>query len=348
MPIIKVGIIGGTGYTGVELLRLLALHPFVEVQIITSRSEAGRSVSDLFPSLRGLTDLVFSEPEKGAFGQCDLVFSATPNGIAMNHAVGLMEQGVRLIDLAADFRISDVATWEQWYGLSHSCPELLSQAVYGLPEKNRETIKDARIVANPGCYPTATTLGFLPLVEAGLVDVTDLIADTKSGVTGAGRGASVANLYSEVADSFKAYAASGHRHHPEISQNLSLACEDEVSLTFVPHLTPMLRGIHATLYSRLLDSNTSLEKLHGIYEQYYEREPFVDILPLGEHPDTRSVKTSNMCRIALHKAHGSGRLVVLSVIDNLTKGAAGQAVQNMNIMFGYDEKTALCCAPVIP
>lgn len=347
---IKVGIIGGTGYTGVELLRLLVNHPNAEVVLITSRSEAGRPVVDLFPSLRGFTDLAFSKPDDGAFSGCDVVFSATPNGIAMTHARQLLDAGVRLIDLAADFRIKDVATWEQWYGMTHACPELIETAVYGLPEVNRNFVRDAQIVANPGCYPTATTLGFLPLVKNDLVDNGDLVADTKSGVTGAGRGASVANLYSEVADSFKAYAVAGHRHHPEISQNLTEVAngDSSVNLTFVPHLTPMLRGIHATLYANLTQPDMAIEAVHELFESFYAAEPFVDILPLGAHPDTRSVKTSNMCRIALHKAGGSGKLVVLSVIDNLTKGAAGQAVQNMNIMFGLDERDSLMSAAVLP
>lgn len=347
---IKVGIIGGTGYTGVELLRLLVNHPNAEVVLITSRSEAGRPVVDLFPSLRGFTDLAFSKPDDGAFSGCDVVFSATPNGIAMTHARQLLDAGVRLIDLAADFRIKDVATWEQWYGMTHACPELIETAVYGLPEVNRSFVRDAQIVANPGCYPTATTLGFLPLVKNDLVDNGDLVADTKSGVTGAGRGASVANLYSEVADSFKAYAVAGHRHHPEISQNLTEVAngDSSVNLTFVPHLTPMLRGIHATLYANLTQPDMAIEAVHELFENFYAAEPFVDILPLGAHPDTRSVKTSNMCRIALHKAGGSGKLVVLSVIDNLTKGAAGQAVQNMNIMFGLDERDSLMSAAVLP
>ena len=348
MTKIKIGIIGGTGYTGVELLRLLVTHPKAEVVLITSRSEAGREVADLFPSLRGFIDLVFSKPEPSSFNGCDVVFSATPNGIAMTHARKLMEQGVKLIDLAADFRIKDIATWEQWYGMAHACPELVEQAVYGLPELNREKIQSASLVANPGCYPTATTLGFLPLVEHGLVDLSDLIADTKSGVTGAGRGASVSNLYSEVADSFKAYAVSGHRHHPEISQNLSDVSKKQVNLTFVPHLTPMLRGIHATLYSQLHNPEQSLENIHDVFHQRFSNEPFVDVMPLGSHPDTRSVKTSNMCRLTLHKAGGSGRLVVLSVIDNLTKGAAGQAIQNMNLMFGLDETTGLMTAAALP
>lgn len=345
---IKVGIIGGTGYTGVELLRLLVLHPQVELALITSRSEAGRDVADLFPSMRGFTDLKFSDPAVVSFNACDVVFSATPNGIAMTQARRLMELGVRLIDLAADFRIKDVNLWEKWYGMAHLCPELVPKAVYGLPELNREQIVSASIVANPGCYPTATTLGFLPLVQRGLVDCSDLVADTKSGVTGAGRGANVASLFSEVADSFKAYGVQGHRHHPEISQNLDLIAGNRVGLTFVPHLTPMLRGIHATLYANLLDPSVSLEKVHAEFEVAYKDEPFVDVMPLGSHPDTRSVKTSNICRLALHKAGGSGKLIVLSVIDNLTKGAAGQAIQNMNIMFGLDERTSLMSAPVLP
>ena len=342
---IKVGIIGGTGYTGVELLRLLVTHADIELSFITSRSEDGKAVCDLFPSLRGFTDLAFSVPDVANYKECDVVFSATPNGIAMQHARELLEHDTKLIDLAADFRIKDISIWEQWYGMKHVCPELVETAVYGLPEVNREKIRQANIVANPGCYPTATTLGFLPLVKNDLVDCQNLIADTKSGVTGAGRGASVANLYSEVADSFKAYAVTGHRHHPEISQNLAdmrpKLSEERVGLTFVPHLTPMLRGIHATLYADLLDSNLPLDEVQSLYEQTFKDEPFVDVLPLGSHPDTRSVKSSNMCRIAVHKAGGSGKLVVLSVIDNLTKGAAGQAVHNMNLMFGLEESAGL-------
>jgi len=347
-----VGIIGGTGYTGVELLRLLVIHPYVELMFITSRSEAGRLVSDLFASLRGYTDLIFSEPDIKNYQKCDVVFSATPNGIAMQHARELLEHDTKLIDLAADFRIKDIATWEQWYGMSHACPELVKEAVYGMPEMNRELIKGASVVANPGCYPTATTLGFLPLIRESLVDNSNLIADTKSGVTGAGRGATVANLYSEVSDSFKAYAAGGHRHHPEISQNLTQLNEERdgksIDLTFVPHLIPMLRGIHATLYADLVDPNQSLESIHAVYVECYENEPFVDILPLGSHPDTRSVKSSNICRVALHKAEGSRKLIVLSVIDNLTKGAAGQAVQNMNLMFDLDETSGLKLPALLP
>lgn len=345
---VKIGIIGGTGYTGVELMRLLVRHPHASLQVITSRSEAGKPVADLFPNLRGYSDLHFSKPRLDSYFECDIVFSATPNGIAMRHARALFEKGIKLIDLAADFRIKDIAVWEKFYGMQHACPELVEQAVYGLPELNREAIKKAKIVANPGCYPTATTLGFAPLIENNLVNSMGLIADTKSGVTGAGRSASVANLYSEVADSFKAYGIASHRHQPEITQNLTVLGNSECELTFVPHLVPMLRGIHATLYADLLDTQLSLGSLQSVFEEYYAGEPFVDVMPAGSHPPTGSVKASNMCRIAVHKAGGSGKLVILSVIDNLTKGAAGQAVQNMNILFGFQEQVGLQSAAFIP
>ena len=342
---IRIGIIGGTGYTGVELLRLLATHPQAELHAITSRAEAGKPVSDLFPSLRGFTGLVFSDPEQASLTECDVVFSATPNGIAMKHAPDLVAKGVRFIDLAADFRIKDIAVWEKWYGMQHACPELVAQAVYGLPEVNRAQLKDAQLVANPGCYPTATQLGFLPLVENGLVNTGSLIADCKSGVSGAGRGASVTFLYAETADSFKAYAVAGHRHLPEIRQGLNLAANGEVGLTFVPHLTPMIRGINATLYGQLLKTDVDLQSL---YEKRYADEPFVDVLPAGSHPETRSVRGTNSCRIAIHRPQDGDTVVVLSVIDNLVKGAAGQAVQNMNLMFGLDETTGLNVPGLLP
>ena len=349
MKPIKVGIIGGTGYTGVELLRLLVGHPQIEIGVITSRAQAGRAVSDFFPSLRGFCNLQFCQPDSNSFDNCDVVFSATPNGVAMTHARALLDKGIKLIDLAADFRLSDKETWERWYGMQHACPELLEQAVYGLPELYRSEIKGASLIANPGCYPTATTLGLLPLVEHDLLLNLDIIADTKSGVSGAGRGASVASLYSEVADSFKAYGVEGHRHHPEISQTLNRVSKGgQVNLTFVPHLTPMLRGIHATIYTDLKQAERPIEEIHDLFCRYYQSEPFVDVLPLGACPDTRSVKSSNFCRIAVHKAGGSGKLVVLAVEDNLTKGAAGQAIQNMNIAFSMDETVGLMSPALLP
>lgn len=341
---IKVGIVGGTGYTGVELLRLLALHPQVELRTITSRADAGTQVSKMFPSLRGYLDISFSHPDSANLDQCDIVFFATPNGIAMQQTRALLDAGVKVIDLAADFRIKDVRVWEKWYGMSHACPDLIEEAVYGLPEINRDKIRQARLVANPGCYPTAVQLGFIPLLEAGLIDHDSLIADAKSGVSGGGRKAEVGFLLAEAADNFKAYGIAGHRHLPEIRQGLSQVVQHPVGLTFVPHLTPMIRGIHATLYARL-KSNADLQALFG---QRYANEPFVDVMPAGSQPETRSVRGSNCCRIAVYRPQDGDTVVVLSVIDNLVKGAAGQAIHNMNIMFGLPETTALNIVPLLP
>jgi len=341
---LKIGIVGGTGYTGVELLRLLAQHPHCELKIITSRQEAGTPVAGMFPNLRGYVDLDFTAPSDDALKACDIVFFATPNGVAMQQARTLFDAGVRIIDIAADFRIKDIAVWEKWYGTKHACPELVAQAVYGLPEINREEIKRARIVANPGCYPTAVQLGFLPLVKSGCADLEHLIADAKSGVSGAGRKAEVHTLFAEAADNFKAYGVPGHRHHPEISQGLDLMAGRATRLVFVPHLTPLIRGIHATLYVQL----TRDVELQQLYKQHYANEPFVDVMPAGAHPETRSVRGSNMCRIAVHRPGGADIAVVLSVIDNLTKGAAGQAVQNMNLMCGLPETTGLEQVALMP
>ncbi len=344
MSKVKVGIVGGTGYTGVELLRLLAQHSGVEIATITSRGEAGQKVSDMFPSLRGHVDLPFSDPAQANLKGCDVVFFATPNGIAMQQARELLDSGVKVVDLAADFRIKDISVWEKWYGMTHASPELVAEAVYGLPEINRDKIRSARLIANPGCYPTAVQLGFLPLLEAGIVDVKHLIADAKSGVSGGGRKAETHILLAEAADSFKAYGVSGHRHLPEISQGLAGMCGQPVGLTFVPHLTPMIRGIHATLYATL-DADVDLQAL---FEERYSSEPFVDVLPKGAHPETRSVRSSNVCRISVHRPQNGDKVVVLSVIDNLVKGAAGQAVQNMNLMFGLSETMGLEQLPVSP
>lgn len=341
---LKVGIVGGTGYTGVELLRLLMHHPKVSVSVITSRGEAGMEVSELFPSLRGMVELKFVDPADAELDSCDVVFFATPNGIAMHQAKALLDAGVKVIDLAADFRLKDAATWEKWYGMQHACPQLLSEAVYGLPEINRDKIRQAQLVANPGCYPTAVQLGFLPLIEAGVVDAGHLIADAKSGISGAGRKAEIDTLFGEASDNFKAYGVSGHRHWPEIMQGLADIAGKEVGLTFVPHLTPMIRGIHATLYARL----TREVEVQVLFEKRYAAEEFVDVLPPGSHPDTRSVRGANFCRIAVHRPQNGDTVVVLSVIDNLVKGAAGQAVQNMNIMFEFPESAGLHHAALLP
>jgi len=341
---IKIGIVGGTGYTCVELLRLLAQHPEAQLTAITSRKEAGMPVSEMFSSLRGRVDLAFSTPDEANLKGCDVVFFATPNGVAMGQARELLEAGVKVIDLAADFRISDIGVWSKWYGMEHACPDLVAEAVYGLPEINRDQIKGARLIANPGCYPTAVQLGFMPLIEAGVIDTRFLVADCKSGVSGAGRKAEVHTLFPEASDTFKAYAVPGHRHQPEIRQGLSRMAGSDVNLTFVPHLTPLIRGIHATLYARL----TKDIDLQALFEQRYAGETFVDVLPAKGHPETRSVRASNLCRIAVHRPQGGDTVVVLSVIDNLVKGAAGQAVQNMNLLFGLEESTGLTQIPVMP
>jgi N-acetyl-gamma-glutamyl-phosphate reductase len=342
---IKAGIVGGTGYTGVELLRLLAAHPNVELTVITSRGEKGVKVSQLFPNLRGRVDLAFVEPDDAVLKGCDVVFFATPNGTAMQSAPALLEAGVKVIDLAADFRLRQADEWEQWYGMPHACPELLAEAVYGLPEVNRQTIETARLVANPGCYPTAVQLGFLPLLEAGVIDRQSLIADAKSGVSGAGRKAEVGILLCEAGDNFKAYGVPGHRHLPEIRQGLMAVAGSPVDLVFVPHLTPMIRGIHATLYATLVDPDVDLQAL---FEKRYTVEPFVDVLPPKSHPETRSVRGANQCRLAVHRPQNGKTVVVLSVIDNLVKGAAGQAVQNMNLMFELPETAGLEGIALLP
>jgi N-acetyl-gamma-glutamyl-phosphate reductase len=341
---IKVGIVGGTGYTGVELLRLLAQHPGVELALITSRKDAGTRVADMFPSLRGRVDFAFAETGGAAIDRCDVVFFATPHGVAMGEARRLVDAGVRIVDLAADFRLQDLAEWTKWYKLEHAAPELVREAVYGLPEVNRAAIRTARIVGNPGCYATTVQLGFLPLVEAGVVDLEHLIADAKSGVSGAGRKAELNLTFSEASDNFAAYNVGGHRHVPEIRETLARVTGHPIGLTFIPHLTPMIRGIHATLYARVARE----ADFQALFEKRYAAEPFVDVLPPGRHPDTRSVRAANTCRIAVHRPGGGDTLVVLAVLDNLVKGASGQAVQNMNIMFGLDETTGLTQLPVLP
>lgn len=343
---LKVAIVGGTGYTGVELLRILSQHPQARVEIITSRTEEGVCVADMYQSLRGHYDrLKFTNPDAEKLGESDVVFFATPHGVAHSMAAEILATGTRIIDLSADFRLQDIDVWEQWYGQSHGAPELMSQAVYGLPEVNREQIKHANLVAVPGCYPTAVQLGFLPLAEQGLLAGHHLIASCVSAVSGAGRGVKLGSLYCEAAENVMAYAVNGHRHLPEIEQGVSQAAGQSIPVTFVPHLVPMVRGIHATLYTAEIDKSVDVQRL---FEQRYIDEPFVDILPAGVVPHTRSVKGANMCRIAIQRPQDGERVVILSAIDNLVKGASGQAVQDMNIMFGFDEKLGLQPPAVMP
>jgi N-acetyl-gamma-glutamyl-phosphate reductase len=345
---IKAGIVGGTGYTGVELLRLLAQHPGVELKAITSRKEAGTPVAAMFPSLRRRVELAFTEPDARTLRGCDVVFFATPHGVCMKDARAVLDAGAKIVDLSADFRLQDLAEWERWYKMKHTEPELVREAVYGLCELNRERIRKARLVANPGCYPTAIQLGFIPLLEAGVVDTEHLIADAKSGVSGAGRKGEISLLFSETSDNFSAYNVTGHRHRPETRESLAQVAKREIGLVFNAHLTPANRGIFATLYGRI----TSEADFQTLFEKRYAKEPFVDVMPAGSHPDTRSVRAANTCRIAVHRppegTKRSDTVVVLSVIDNLVKGASGQAVQNMNLMFGLPETTGLEQVAVVP
>ncbi|AOS96796.1 N-acetyl-gamma-glutamyl-phosphate reductase [Microbulbifer aggregans] len=348
--VIKVAIVGGTGYTGVELLRLLCGHPQVEIAAITSRTLAGTPVAELFPSLRGHSELVFSEPDVELLAKADLVFFATPHGVAQAQVPELIRRGVRVIDLSADFRLKDIPAWERWYGQLHAAPVLAAESVYGLPEVHRQEIAGAQLVACPGCYPTAIQLGWIPLLEADAIEPIGLIANAASGASGAGRQGKTELLFAENSDNFRAYAAGGHRHLPEIEQglrNVQPQGSDPASLTFVPHLLPMVRGIHATLYARLKPGQT-LESAQALFEERYRDEPFVDVMPPESHPQTRSVRGTNLCRISLHRPQDGDTLVVLSVIDNLAKGASAQALQNMNIMFGWDETLGLESPALLP
>lgn len=341
---ISVGIVGGTGYTGVELLRLLLRHSQVQVRILTSRTEAGKRVADMFPSLRRHTTLEFSDLELDQLAQCDVVFFATPHGVAMQHAEKLIAAGTKVIDLAADFRLQDLVQFEKWYGMQHSCPAILKDSVYGLTELNREKIKQAQVIGNPGCYPTTVQLGLAPLLKNPdqLIQTQSIIVDAKSGVSGAGRKASLGMIYSENADNFKAYGVAGHRHHPEIVEaleNISGQKGQFDQLIFVPHLVPMIRGMLSTIYVDLSERGQQLD-LQALYEDFYKDERFVDVMPANSSPETRSVRGANELRIALYRPQPN-KLIILVAQDNLVKGAAGQAIQNMNLMFGFDEAAGL-------
>lgn len=348
---ITVGIVGGTGYTGVELMRLLLRHPNAQVNVLTSRTEKGRRVDDMFPNLRGHTDLEYSDLNIDELKKCDVVFFATPHGVAMKHAAELIAANTKVIDLAADFRLQNLQQFEKWYGMEHACPDILKDSVYGLSELNRDKIKQANVVGNPGCYPTTVQLGLAPLFKHSdaLVKPESIIIDAKSGVSGAGRKASLSMSYSENADNFKAYAVAGHRHHPEIVEALeNISGQKDVfnHILFVPHLVPMIRGMLSTIYIDLTDAGDAAD-LQNIYEQFYANEQFVDVMPANSSPETRSVRGANQLRIALYKPQPK-KLIILSVQDNLVKGAAGQAVQNMNLMFGFAENAGLAGIGLLP
>lgn len=345
---IKVGIVGGTGYTGVELLRMLSQHPDVELTAITSRKEDGMLVADMYPNLRGHVKLAFSSPDKAPLTGCDVVFFATPHGVAMAQANELLAAGVRIIDLAADFRLQDMAIFEKWYKMPHACPDVLAESVYGLVELNRNKIAGARVVGNPGCYPTTILLGLAPLLGGSpMIDTTDIVADAKSGVSGAGRKAEVGSLFSEAGDNFKAYGVAGHRHHPEIKEQLDKLAAADVGLTFVPHLVPMIRGMFSTIYARILPEARHID-FQALFEARYANEPFVDVMPAGSLPETRSVRASNTLRISVQRPGNGDKLIILVVQDNLVKGASGQAIQNMNLMFGLPETTGLNQVAILP
>ncbi|MFH4354831.1 MAG: N-acetyl-gamma-glutamyl-phosphate reductase [Neisseriaceae bacterium] len=343
---ISVSVVGGSGYTGVELLRLLAQHPKVEVVNVISRQERGRLVTEVFPHLRGKYELVFSDPDEEIL-KSGVVFFATPHMVAMKQADNWLQQGVRVIDLSADFRFRDIELWERWYGVKHASPQLARSAVYGFPELNSNLIKEAALVAVPGCYVTAVTLALLPVLEHGLLKAQEvIIADCKSGVSGAGRSVNRNSLLAEMAENFKAYGLQGHRHLPEIQQNIALFDPALAKqFVFVPHLLPMVRGLQATVYLSLENSAIDLQT---VYEDFYHASAFVEILSPGEVPETKNVRGSNRCQIAIQRLGVESRYVVIAVIDNLMKGAAGQAIQNLNLMFGWEESCGLGTIPVVP
>lgn len=342
---IRAAVVGATGYTGLELVRILSTHKDVELTAITSRSTPATLFSEIFPSFKDIVSLETEEFDAATIARkADVAFVALPHGSAMDVVASLLTEGLRVVDLSADFRFSSLATYEQWYG-DHSSPELLKDAVYGLPELNREKIAHAKLVANPGCYPTSVVLPLIPLLKEGHVANETIVVNSASGASGAGRSASLPNIYCEVNDSFKAYKIGEHRHTPEIEELLSLAAGEELLISFTPHLIPMNRGICSTITAKL-KNNTSTKDLLKVLDDFYHNETFVRICPEGSYPDTANVRGSNYCDIGLKVDERTGRVVVVSAIDNLVKGAAGQAVQNMNIMFGLDEEEGLIYVPL--
>lgn len=345
---LKVGIIGASGYTGVELARILSAHPEVELTVATSRQYAGKPLSEVFPSLRKRVDLICENlGTEELVERADFFFAAVPHKTAMDIVPPLLSAGKKVVDLSADFRIRDAKVYEQWYQ-THSSAELINEAVYGLPELYRDQIRQARLVANPGCYPTSVVLGLAPLLREKLIDPATLIIDSKSGTSGAGRSASVGTLFCEVTDGFRAYKVGrSHRHIPEIEQELSVLAEEKVTVSFTPHLLPISRGILSTMYASM-NSTVSEQEIQQLYEQTYSEEPFIRVCPPETFPATQYVRGSNCCDIGIKVDSRTGRIIVLTAIDNIAKGASGQAVQNMNLMNGFAETSALLGAPFFP
>jgi len=345
--VIKVGIYGASGYTGEELMRLLISHPEATVVAATSRRFAGAPVAEVYPAFSGLTDLVYTDASPEAVADlADIVFLAVPHGVSMEFAPIVLKAGRRVVDLSADFRIHSVATYETWYG-RHKTPEMLGEAVYGLPELHRQHIRNTQLVANPGCYPTSIILGLAPVLKSGWIDTDSVIADSKSGVSGAGRDPQIGSLYCEVAGGFKAYKVGGHRHTPEIEQELSALAGREMKISFTPHLLPVKRGILSTIYAKLGKDKTA-EEATALYQAFYRDESFVRVCEPGRFPNLSSVVGSNYCDIGVTVDKRTGRIVIVSAIDNLIKGASGQAIQNMNLLFGLKETTGLPSVALYP
>lgn len=344
---VKVGIYGASGYTGQELIRLLCRHPDVQLAVATSRRYEGKKIADIYPSLMGSTAMVYTNMDaREAADRCDLVFLALPHGVSMSIAPIVLASGKRVIDLSADFRLHQSQVYEEWYG-RHEAPEILDQAVYGLPELHRDKIHQAQLIANPGCYPTAALLGLSPLLRSGWIDPETIVVDSKSGASGAGREPQLGMLFGEVHDGFKAYKIGQHRHLPEMEQEMSLLAGQEIRITFTPHLLPLSRGILSTIYVQLRQT-VSVEELWNRYRDYYRGETFIRLYPLGQFPNIGYNRGSNFCDIGVAVDRRTGRAIVVSAIDNLVKGASGQAVQNMNILLGLKEGTGLEAVPLYP
>ncbi len=336
---LRIGILGASGYTGAELLRLLARHPGVEIRLLTADRQAGKPLGEIFPHLGGLKLPLPVKVEEADWSAVELVFCCLPHGTTQE-VIAKLPGHLKVVDLSADFRLADIASYDHWYGHAHRAPELQREAIYGLTELARAAVIKARLVANPGCYPTSAQLPLIPLIEAGQIDSDDIIIDAKSGVSGAGRDAKQQNLYAEVSEGIHAYGVASHRHAPEIEQGLSIAAGKQVTVNFTPHLVPMSRGILSSIYVRLAGGATA-DGLRETLVQRYAGETFLRVLPAGQAPATRHVRGSNHCLMAVFADRLPGRAILLSVIDNLVKGASGQAVQNMNLMTGWPEATGL-------